>query len=206
LTVILIVYGTSVAIHIPVLWPVLFEGSMRSAGNIPYLFEGITGLIVSSAVWNAVVLVVCLLIFLLIASKSRGSSTLLRLRILTFGFAALTLALVLFSKKSWPQYLMMSLFPIGLLFRRERKISIVAFALFQVSAVVSISYWATVLGQCDSSEFHRGLLAHQPSCYILLVLQLALAAGYGWLLKLSLARICDTRLAPELTLSASETV
>jgi len=197
-TVILTVYGTCVAIHIPILAPLLYEGSIRSAGNIPYLFEGITGLVVPSIIWNLLVIVACLLIILLIVSKSRGANALLRLRILTFGIAALTLALVLFAKKSWPPYLVMSLFPICLLVRREQKLSIVGFAFFQVAAVACMSYWATVLGQCDSREFHLGLLAHHPDFYWFLALQSALVGGYGWLLTLSLARIRDTRVAPEL--------
>lgn len=203
LTVILIVYGAAAAIPIPIFFPLLFEGSMRSAGNIPYIFEGITGLMVPSIVWDLLVLVVCLLIVLLVVSKSRGANTPLRLRILTFGIAALTLALILLSKKSWPPYLMMSLFPIGLLMRREQKSSIIGFAVFQVFAVGCFSYWSTVLGQCDSREFHLGLAAYQPSFYSLLGLQLALVAGYGWLLKLSLGRIRDTRLVIEQELASA---
>jgi hypothetical protein len=197
-TIIMIVYIAFLAIHLPLFAPLLFEGAMRSSGNLPFLVEGITGITIPSVVWNSLVLFVCGLIILLIASKSRGVGLLLRLRILTFGFAALTLALVLFSKKSWPPYLMMCLFPLGLLFRRENKLNIVGFALFQVVSVVSLSFWSTVLSQNNSSEFHAGLLAHQPNSLILLGLQIALIVGYGSLLKLSLNKIRDAQLPPEL--------
>ena len=132
--IILIVYGAFLASHVPIFAPLFSEGAMRSSGNLPFLVEGITGIRVPSIVWDSLVLFVCGLIILLIATKSRGVGLLLRLRILTFAFPALTLALVLFSKKSWPPYLMMCLFPLGLLPRRENKLSIVGFGFFKSCA------------------------------------------------------------------------
>jgi hypothetical protein len=120
------------------------------------------------------------------------------MRILTFGFAALTLALILFSKKSWPPYLMMALFPIGLLVRIESKLRTTAFALFGVVAVLSTSYWATMLQQQTASEFHAGLLAAQPQCLILLALEVLLILSYAWLLRSSLIPLRQPRLPAEL--------
>jgi hypothetical protein len=130
--ILLIVYGAFLAMHLPILTPLLIESTMRSSGNLPYLVEAVSGIKVPAVVWNSLV-IICGLILLLIASKSMGVGLLLRLRTLTFGFAALTLALVLFSKKSWPPYLMMCLFPLGLLAKRENKLSIVGFSLFKSS-------------------------------------------------------------------------
>jgi hypothetical protein len=176
---------------------------MRSAGNLPFLIEGVLGVVVSSTVWNSLAFAVCVLIVLLIASKSRNGELQLRLRILTFGFAALTLALLLFSKKSWPPYLMLSLFPTCLLVTRGNKRNILGFAIFQVLAIVAMSFWATVLSQIDSTQFHQGLLQHQVDCFILLALQLGLIVGYIWLLKLSLSEVRYCRLPAELNSVAS---
>lgn len=203
--IILIVYGAFLALHLPVLTPLLIESTMRSSGNLPYLVEAVSGITFPAIVWNSLVFLVCGLIILLIASKSKGAGLLLRLRTLTFGFAALTLALVLFSKKSWPPYLMMCLFPLGLLIKRENKLSIVGFSLFQVVAVVTLSFWSTILHQNNAREFHLGLLAHEPSYFLLLGLQIALVVGYWLLLNLSLDNIRHARLPAELV-SQSELV
>jgi hypothetical protein len=197
-TVIAIVYGACLVAHLPILLPLLTEGRARGAGSIPFLFEGITGLTLPSFVWDALVLLVCFSILLLIARSSRCASFSLRLRIITFGLAALTLALVILSKKSWPPYVMMSLFPICLLVRSTSKLYTTAFALFGVAALLSTSYYSTILGQFSATEFHRGLLARQTRCFILLALESSLVLSYMWLLRLSLLRIREAELPAEL--------
>jgi hypothetical protein len=183
------VFGTAVAAHLPILQPLLFERTMRSAGNIPYLVEGVTGITVASVVWDTLVLIVAIAIVLLVAIKARGASAVLRSRLLTFGSAALTLALLLFSKKSWPPYLMLTFFPICLLVRSWSKVRTLLFAIFGVSAVVCLSYWATVLRQFEASAFHLQLVALKPHSLILLITQLVLDSGYCWLLYLALREI-----------------
>jgi hypothetical protein len=192
-TVIVPILGVCMILRLPILTPLVFEKKQTSAGNIPYLFEGITGLAVPTQIWDAFVLVALAAVFLLIVTKARGASDALRLRLLTFGFAALTLTLVVFSKKSWPPYLMLSLFPICLLMKNF-KLRVIAFALFGVVAVTANSYWSTVLKQAVSSQFHRGLLAHRPDCFIVLMLQIALVSGYLWLLQLAIREICNNQL------------
>jgi hypothetical protein len=123
----------------------------------------------------------------LIAIKARGMRLELQLRILTFAFAALIVAVVCFSKKSWPPYLMLSLFPICLLFKS--KLHVVAFALFGVVCVVSPSYWATVFAQFTAVEFHQGLLSNDPKCFLFLFMQLLLISYYLWILQASIREI-----------------
>jgi len=194
--IILPVFAVCLILRLPILIPLRLESSMTSAGNIPYLFEGITGLQVPAQIWDALVVGALAAVFLLIVIKAKGAGDALRLRLLTFGFAALALTLVLLSKKSWPPYLMICLFPICLLIKNFSKLRVLVFALFGVVALSADSYWATVLQQAVSSEFHRGLLAHRSDCLILLVLQIALVGGYLWLLQLAIREICnDHRLA-----------
>ncbi len=193
--IILPVFGVCLILRLPILTPLLFEKRMTSAGNFPYLFEGLTGLSIPTQIWDMLVVLALSTVFLLITMKVRQASGANRLRLLSFGFAALTLTLLICSKKSWPPYLMLCLFPVCLLIKNFTRLRVLAFALFGVVAVTANSYWATVLQQAVSSQFHRGLLAHRPDCLILLVLQVALVAGYLCLLRLAIREICNDRLS-----------
>jgi hypothetical protein len=183
-----IAYGTvGFFAHRMILEPLVTEGGLRSADNFPFLFEGVTGLTLPSVLWDMLVLIACALIFLQIFFKSRGLDLGLRLRVLTFGFAALTIALVLLSKKSWPPYLLLCLFPICLLFKS--KINIAGFALFGVVTMVSHSYWETVLGEIKAPQFHQGLLSHDPRCLLFLAVEVVLITFYAWILQASIREI-----------------
>ena len=184
-----LVYGAFAAKHLAIFSPLTQEGSLRSANNLPYLVEAILGVTVPSRIWDMLTLAVLGILLALVARSMRDATPTLRLRILTFGMAALTLCILLFSKKSWPPYLVIALFPLCLLIPSATRLKTFAFALFGVIAVVSPSYWATVHRQFSAQEFHQGLLAHQGSCFIFLALQLLLILGYIWLLAESLHQI-----------------
>jgi hypothetical protein len=102
----------------------------------------------------------------------------------------------LFSKKSWPPYLMLGLFPICLLIRS--KLNIAAFALFGIVTVVSHSYWETVLGELRAAGLHQGLLSHDPKCFLFLFIDLVLVLFYAWILQSSLRQIYGVPLQAEL--------
>jgi len=195
--IIAVVYGLFVAIHLPIFEPLVVEGGLRSAGDLPYLIEGITGIFFPSIVWDSLVLLAFASVFFLVARASRHASLALRLRILTFGFAALTLSLIIFAKKSWPNYLTLALFPICLFVGTKSKLRVAVFALFGVCAVVSNSYWATAVDCADALAFHSGLLAHDQRWWIVLVLQLVLLTGLFWLLWASIREISQGRLLVE---------
>ncbi len=188
--VLLLVYGTCAVLHLPMLTPLQGQGDLKTAGNLPYLVESILGISLSNRLWDLIFLVVLAAIFLVVARAVRSATPEGRLRIITFSMAALTLALLTFSKKSWPPYMMLALFPICALVDR-RRISLIGFALVGFVASVSPSYWATVLLQPSSLKEHQGLLAGHAPNFILLGLQIALIAGYGWLFRLSLQSIAS---------------
>ncbi|MCU1224297.1 MAG: hypothetical protein JWQ42_2390 [Edaphobacter sp.] len=177
-----VVYGALLATHVPILGALTHEGHMKTANNLPYLIEAIVGITPPPLFWDSLVLASVAILFVLIANAVRRASPALRLRTLTFGMAALTLALLLFSKKSWPPYLMLTLFPICLLVPAQSRLKSAAFALFGVVAVVGPSYWATVYKQFSAQAFHQGLLAHQKGCFVFLGVQCLLVLGYAWLL------------------------
>jgi hypothetical protein len=187
--VIALVYGICIVRHLPILQPLALEGEFKSAGNIPYVFESLAGVIFPPRLWDGLLLIVLGIIFALVANASRRASLMGRLRILTFACPSIVLALLLFSKKSWPPYLMLALFPLCLLIAAGRRSRIVVFALFSLVAVVEQSYWASIMLQIYAPEFHRALLVLEPRSIILLALQFLLLAGYLWLLVLSLRQI-----------------
>jgi hypothetical protein len=176
-------YGGFALLHLPLLYPLTREGDLKTASNLIYIIESISGADISSRICDGLLLLIFLAIFMLIARALRHASQVGRLRILAFGVAALTLALLVFSKKSWPPYLMFSLFPIILLLTEgsHRRLRLGAFALFSMVAVVVQSFWATVFSQALAPEFHHILLTRQPGSLCFLALQLLLVAGYLWL-------------------------
>ncbi len=186
---VLLVYGTSVAMHLPILVPLQHEGNIKEASNLPYLVETLLGISLPSRLWDLFLLVALAALFFLVGQAARAASHTSRLRVVTFAFAAVTLTLLLFSKKSWPPYLMLALFPICLLLTSASKLQLSAFAGFSVVAVLEHSYWSTLLHQMPAQELHRGLLSGQPIYLLFLTLDLLLLAGYSWLLSLSLQRI-----------------
>jgi hypothetical protein len=136
-----------------------------------------------------------LLSFLIILGASAkalyGASVEARMRVMTFAPAALTLALLILSKKSWPPYLMLVLFPLCLLFGagRMRTLRTFAFGIFSVLAVFVHSFWATIFRQALAPELHTMLAAGRPSALLFLLLQVLLVGGYLWLLIESLLQI-----------------
>ena len=79
---------------------------------------------------------------------------------------------------------MLALFPICLAIgNRPLGIArVAAFQIFSTVAVVEHSYWASLFTQSMAPEFHAALLARDHTAEVFLVLQLALLAGYTWLL------------------------
>lgn len=186
---VVLVYGAFVIRHLDVLSVLSNEGALKSANNITFLIEALVGITVPLIVWDGLMLISLILIFARVTRAVFQAPPEQRLHPVTFGTAALTLTIELLARKSWPPYLVIALFPICLLVAAGSGLDIALFAVFGVVAVVAPSYWATVLGQFSAEDLHRGLLAGQPNCYILLVLQTALISGYVWLLTGSLRRI-----------------
>jgi hypothetical protein len=180
------VYGGFALLHTNVLQPLAAEGDLRSVGDLPYVVEAILGVTLPARLTDACMLLVLAAVFVRVGRAALRAPLDARLRALTFGMAAATLAFLLMSKKSWPPYLMLALFPVTLVVAsgpRERSWRrIGAFALLGAVAVTEHSYWATILLQFSSLEFHGALAAGKPEAWALLAMESLLLAGYGWLL------------------------
>ena len=194
------VYGGFVLAQVPVLGAVVAEVDLWSAGDLPYLIEGILGVALSPRLADGVLAMVLVGIFALIARAAKDASNAERMRVVTFGMAALTLALLLLSKKSWPPYLMLALFPICLLVAGSAW-RVAAFSVFSVVAVAEHSYWASFLAQYTSGEFHHALVAGKSSAIAWLAVEVVLVGGYGWLLWEAVRRLLNTAVTREAAVS-----
>jgi hypothetical protein len=182
--------------------PLWHQGNIKSAGNLPFLIESVTGIVFPSRAWDVLLVAVFVAIFVLVflvVRANRDATMPGRLRIIAFATAALTLALLLFSKKSWPAYLMLSLFPICLLIDVRGKLRTLGFVFFGLVAVVEHSYWASDPHQLTAQELHHGLLSGQLTYFVFFALQFLLLGGYGWLLAAPLKRLSRS---PKATLQA----
>jgi hypothetical protein len=188
-------YGIFAAMHLPILYPLSAEGGLRTASDLPYLLESAAGYTPPSFVEDgllAIVLLILIAVMLRARLRARAETPLLRL--VVFGCASLNLGLLIFSKKSWPPYLVLTLFPLCLLFGEGayRRLRLALFAVFNVVAVTTHSIWATVFSQFLAEPFHHALARRQPMAWVFLITQILLVAGYAWLLIESI----DTMLTP----------
>ena len=175
------IYGAFTLRHIPIFNSFSSEGSVRTAGNLPFLIESITGLEMSSRMLDAGLLLTFCLILALVLRTVQIWTPAVRLRVLVFGVAAITLAILFFAKKSWPPYLLLGLFPICAAIP-SGKVSVYLFSLFNIVAVAEPSVWASVMGMDTSSMIHARLAHYRPIAYEFLFLEMMLLAGYAWLL------------------------
>lgn len=182
--VLVVGYGAFALLRLPLLFPLQEEGSFKTAGNLPYLLESILGRDIPAHLEDALVLFVVTAVLGVVAWALTGASDVVRLKIVCFSMAALTLALVLLSKKSWPPYLMLALFPICVLIPigRGSTARVVLFEIFSVVAITEHSYWSSLFHQQPMNVLHAGLAAGYLDAWILLLFELLLLAGYGWLL------------------------
>jgi|GEM_PF-1378857 len=196
LATLLLGYGYFALRHLPLLYPVAFEHGLRSANNLPYLVEGIFNLAPSVAVEDGVLSLVLLAVVGLIAravlrrtQSNRDAGTAIVFRVIIFGCVALNLALIFLSKKSWPPYLVLTLFPMCLLLghRRRFRLRLACFAFFNLIALTASSIWATVFRHFPATAFHQSLVAGGTGVYVFLFAQTALIVGYAWLFLESLA-------------------
>ncbi len=196
-------YGIFAAMHLPVLYPLSAEGGLRTASDLPYLLESTAGFTAPTVVEDGLLAIVLLiLIAVMVRARLRARAETPLLRLAVFGCASLTLGLLIFSKKSWPPYLVMTLFPLGLLFGEGgyRRLRLACFAAFNVIAVTTHSIWATVFGQFLAEPFHHALAQREPMAIVFLITQILLIAGYIWLLIESI----DMMLSPTPATLASE--
>ena len=178
-------YGIFAAMHLPIFFPLSRESSLRTASDLPYLLESTAGFTPPAFFEDGLLAFVLLIVIaVMLRARLRAHAETPLLRLAVFGCSSLNLALLIFSKKSWPPYLVLTLFPLCLLFGEggHRRLRLVCFAAFNVVAVTTHSIWATVFGQFLAEPFHHALAQGQPMAIVFLITQILLIAGYAWLL------------------------
>ena len=189
------VYGGFALLRAPILQPLVAEGDLRSAGDLPYVLEAIFGISLPARLTDGLLLLVLAGIFICVARAAHQASLAGRMRALTFSIPAATLALLVLSKKSWPPYLVLALFPVCLLVWQDARsrlrngLRVMAFALFSLIAVTEHSYWASMFAQFSSADFHTALTSGRQDARVLLGVEVLLLGGYLWLLTEALREI-----------------
>lgn len=182
LGVVAVGYGGFAVLHLPLLQPVGLEGPLKSAGTLPYLVESLSGFGFSVRFWRAIMLLVLAAIYASVWRVSALASNRSRVWSMLWAIAASTMVLLVFATKSWPAYLVLTLFPLCVAAAGSGLGARVAFALFGIVALVEHSYWATLLGEANAQELHRALLHRDPRSLCLLPIEILLLSGYAWLL------------------------
>lgn len=194
-TVLIVGYGYFVLRHVPILFPFQLEHDHRTASDLPYVIEAIVNHTPPNIAEDLTFGLALLAILALLARIGiRQPKVETSLRAITFGCVALNLALLFFSRKSWPDYIVLTLFPLGLLFGLGgyRRLRLALFAAFNVVAVTTHSIWATVFGQFLAEPLHNAMMQGQPMAWIFLITQILLVAGYAWLLTESIDAMLST--------------
>lgn len=179
-------------LRLPLLYPLQAEGQARTASDLPFLLEAVLGVSLPGHATDGVLLLVLGGVLLAVGFALRGGTAERRLTVAMAGCVAMTLTLLLLSKKSWPPYLMLVLFPICLIAMPDEGLNrwrLLVFAGFEWVAILAHSVWATEFLQIEGPALHSYLVAGEVRSLVFLLLQVALTGGYFWLLLVALGQI-----------------
>ena len=198
--------GFLLVLHVPVFQPLTEQGQLAGTANIYYAVESIFGFHITGRTAD-IFLLVTYAGALAFIWKNTSSAVLspgaaprsLALTeknrdILLYGIALCTLVFLVFSKKSWPPYAMMTLFPICLLPAAGKRWSWLFFGVFGIVCMLEPSYAASIMSFPTDAILHSGILAHQPRALIMIGLEIGLILSYLWLISLSIRQIRRTSL------------
>jgi hypothetical protein len=174
-------YAAFVLRHAPIFAPLYVEGRSRTSGGLPYLIGMLTEGVLPGQLWDLITLAMLLSILILAIIKSKEASRQAAFKILILSMPALTCALLLFSKKSVPNYVLFSLFPMCLVISSATKKTIALFLAFMTCATIEPGYWFALMDLAPASTIQRSLLGIDPTVTIFFVLECIVVAGYAWL-------------------------
>ena len=178
-------YGFFALKHLDLLSPLKAEGSLVSASNLPYLLTLLSGHAFSLRSFDLLLLLALAAAFLWLATLARQATPERRLHLIAWSVPFVTLLLILLSKKSWPNYLLLILFSLCLLPSLRRPSHRVGFAFLQFLGCTAHSYWATFFLLGAAVPLHARLMTADPRTLLLAITQAALILGYFWLLLLT---------------------
>jgi hypothetical protein len=179
-----LLYGAFYVADSPVLVPLQREGGLQKASDLPFVIDAIVGKMLPAHLWDGIVVLALAAMVALILKTMHSMDLKSRIRILTFSMPALMLIVLLLSKKSWPTYFMMVLFPLCLLVANLSVVKRAIFLLFNIVAVTEHSFWTIKLKELDAVGVHSLVALHNSTALLFMALEVALLAGYVWLLTI----------------------
>jgi hypothetical protein len=169
-------------VHKQILDPYLSESALKTAGDLPYIVEALTGRFLPSIALAVALVLALLSVYLIVFRLARPAGLEKRIKLLLYGIAGTTIVFLLVSQKSWPPYLMLSLLPLYLVVGSGNRSSLPWRAIFLggfgIVALTEHSVWATVFNQLSSSDLHLLLQSGDRKGILFLSLEALLAAAY----------------------------
>jgi hypothetical protein len=182
------VYGFCLFKGLNIFYPLQFEGRERTASCFPWVVEVLSGYRFSDSFWNGVSAIALISVTIVCANILLQSPDERRPAIIFRSLIVVTLTLMFFAKKSWPNYAILALLPMCSLFDFEAD-EFLPLALFQVFNIVAVSihsFWFTFFHEESSLESHARLFHFSAPIIELLVLHIPLLGCYIWLALRSL--------------------
>lgn len=181
------VYAALLLLHAPILQPLQEEGSLRGPSNLPYLLDTFSGRLLPSPLLDGVTAIVLLsaagwCYWLIQRSRAAGRAV----PLVAMGTGLLIVLLCTFSKKSWPNYLIIGLYPLCFVAAIRGYRWMVMLTALSVVAVTEHSYWATLLDSIQSNVYRAQLFSGDRLASVYLLLLISLLIGYGCLVWLCL--------------------
>jgi len=191
------VFGWVLYLGGDILIPLKAEGGIATAGGAPYAWTALTGIPVSTAVSNAILLVAYLVVLVwLVRAALRVRQDSDRMRVLFFGVLALMLVLLFFSKKSYPVYLIPVAFPLAACIlharRRGNRLAAWVYAVLLMLSMVQSSVWYSVMGMVSAPALHAAFIAGNGAAVMEMIPMVVPAICYLYLLVIALREPTST--------------
>jgi hypothetical protein len=199
------VYGLFALYHLNILLPFTQQGVLKEAGGLPFWVEVVCNLALSTRVWNDLLLLPVVAVILLAGWRAAQQSQsaagyggelaleaqhIVRLRVVFLALGIMVATLVCFACKTWPNYLIMALFPLCFVAAQQACAygwpGRALFALFGFICEVEHSDYQTVLDHPNALQLRALLGAHSGAAWGFLGIDLLLLAGYLWLIWLAI--------------------
>jgi hypothetical protein len=168
LAAIVAVYGSFAFAGANLAVPLHAEGAHKTAGNLVFLWELVTGRTLGLrlpdiALGLSWLFVVCVTYFAMRRVAGSGQSDRRQTcYLLTVSLIAELLCVQVFSKNTWDRYLVMAMFPLCVLVAEMNFLKVFAFGIYAADVVWEPSYWATSMQLVPALDLHAGFMAGDP--------------------------------------------
>ncbi len=179
----LIVYGAFVMRHVDVMEGLRREGEIATPQNLPYLFGALTGVSLPPIVLSLVSLAaLAVTLIVTIAMQLRAKTESARLWKMALGAELVLLVTMMVNKKSDTSYLAMCFFLLCAFVAFEadhaNRQMTAFYTLLSLTALPIVSFWYWPLDGQSAQELHALIIAGDRNAWIMVAMQILLAASY----------------------------